>query len=720
MQRSAVILVVSLVGGMAWATPPICDSALALRVNQRGLDFVVDQVKPLIPNKLDIPPISQVVVDWPLTDSDATAHIAGGSASIKLHQLLAQMDGGALRVQGKADVVTQSPVLVDNPYLGLGQANCEADVQLRDLSIDLALQLVTQGGKIQAVVNHANISFNNDTTVIALKGCTLGKILTAVVNFVRKYFMGVVQSQVEKIAKDKISVLLTEKLDETIELTKEVQGFVFTGRLDELNTDAAGVSVGLGLGVGLKQSAAPPCLAGADLTAPTSCVGVPVHLSAQVDAMFGAGLSEAVVNQGLHAVWRSGMLCITSADPRLATVAQGLEHLASSLGQPKGTKLGFALRLLEPPRVRMTLAGGLVLVLNKVSLSLSLTPPTGPAGEVGIDTSLMVGGIPWIDPGSNMLTLDLRQVAIGQLELRDKGGEASPLQLDPARLQRFISTVAMPVLRQRLASMPLTASVVSVQTFQVELKSVQVKDGFVAAYVDGHALKPTGDKSPPETLLLQGPPPQVGPQVVRFTVAGQDNLTPSALLQFRANVDGGEWTEPSYGGWIDVTVHGGSHLIQVAAVDHDGNIDPSPLAVTLLVDDVMPQLAISSRPDSLVTSDAVELGFDGRDDRTPPEQLRFTVELYRVPDGGGMPELVRSVSVPALSRSVRLEDLTDGVYKARVIVADGVGNVTSQDVGFVVAAEAGCSMARQTSCRPLLPLLMLALLGVVLISRARG
>ena len=36
--------------------------------------------------------------------------------------------------------------------------------------------------------------------------------------------------------------------------------------------------------------------------------------------------------------------------------------------------------------------------------------------------------------------------------------------------------------------------------------------------------------------------------------------------------------------------------VEVAAIDHDGNIDPSPIQLKLIVDDVMPQLMITSRP----------------------------------------------------------------------------------------------------------------------------
>jgi MYXO-CTERM domain-containing protein len=692
-----------IITSQARANAPICDQALALRVNNRGLGFVIEQVKPLIPSQIDVPAITQTLVDWPLTDSDAVVHIASTSAVIKVTKLVAQMDEGALRVQGEADIVTGGSVVVDNPYLGLGTANCDADVRLTKLTLDLALQLRTEGGGVRAEVNRAKISFD-PSSEIALKGCTLGNVLTAVVDFVRSHFMGTIQSQLESIAKDKLATMIATKLGETIQVSKEVQGFVFTGRLDTLSTDDAGLAVTLGVGIGAKDPAAAPCVASSNIPQPQSCAGAPAQISPQADAMFAAGISEAVLNQALHTIWRSGKLCVNSADLKLATLTQGMEKLAAGLGQPKGTQLGFAVRISEPPRVRMTQQAGVEVLVKGLFVKLSLTPPGGPVNEVALAVDLAVAGTPWIDPAGNVVSLDLEKMVIGRLELLNQ----SQIKLDPARLERFLSTVAVPVLRDRLASAPLTASVMNIKDVLVHLRSVHVADGRLAAYVDAYANAPSGDKVPPQTLLLKGPEGDVAPQVLRLLVAGQDNLTPAPLLRFQARVDGGAWSEPRFGGRVDVTVTGGTHVVEVAAIDLDGNV-AAPVRIPVRVDDVMPQLVITSRPESFVTTREIEVEFAARDDRTPVEQLRFTAELYRVPDAGGMPELVRKLETAS---PARLDGLDDGVYKLRVIVTDLAGNVTSEDIGFSIAGG-GCALGPAASPSPFaLVLLALALAAV--------
>jgi hypothetical protein len=302
---------------------------------------------------------------------------------------------------------------------------------------------------------------------------------------------------------------------------------------------------------------------------------------------------------------------------------------------------------------------------------------------------------------------------VGKLQV-----EGSPIDLDPARLQRFIDDVVLPFLQQKLAAAPISPSVFNVLSFQVELKQIQVADGNLRAYVDGHKLATSGDDTPPDTWLTLRPGPVVGPQVVRLRASGADDTTPTALLRYRARLDRGPWSKPAYGSQLSVTASGGTHVVEVAAVDHQGNADPTPTVAILRVDDVMPTLTITGRPDHITAEQIIEVGFTGSDDRTPAGRLVFTAKLFRVPEGGGNPAEVTSRTLAAGATSVSFGPLADGVYKVRVIVADGAGNVTSRDVGFVVDARTGCNAAG--SAAPLTALLwLLALAGLLLARRCR-
>jgi len=222
------------IGGTAQAQ--VCDGALALRVNQSGLDFIVKQVQPLIPTSVTIPAIDKVVVDWPMTSDDLAVKTQPMTAKIKIHDLKLKMITGQLRLQGRADVTTGGPVTVLNPYASFGTANCTADVQIKDLSLDIGLQFSEHGGQVRVSVAKAYIDLDNKNSVIALDKCTLGKVLTTVTDFLRKTFMGIIQSKVEGIAKEKIPALLASKLGDSMQISKEYMGYVVTGRLDSLAT----------------------------------------------------------------------------------------------------------------------------------------------------------------------------------------------------------------------------------------------------------------------------------------------------------------------------------------------------------------------------------------------------------------------------------------------------------------------------------------------------
>jgi len=433
--------------------------------------------------------------------------------------------------------------------------------------------------------------------------------------------------------------------------------------------------------------------------------------------MFGAGLSEGILNHGLHAAWRSGLLCVDSADPKLqASLGPGLGQVAAKLGQPAGTKLSFALQLRKSPELRLNPGRGVELLVKELLLRLTMVPPDGKLNQTLVAADLAVGVKPWIDPTGNTVALDLTNVAINSLEIQNADGTPAALQLDPARLQRFISTVAIPALNTKLSGTVLSPAVLNVLSYQVELKSVVIGAANLAAYVNAYSLTPGSDKGAPETVLVHSPGQAVGPEVIRVLVRGSDNRTPAGLLRFKRRLDGAAWSEPAYGGRVDVTTPAGVHRLEIAAVDHDGNADPTPLMLTFKVDSVMPQLAITSRPETLLETDSASVTFAGRDDRTPDSQLQYTAQLLRVPDGGGSPQVVASKLMGPGERTAAFGALADGVYSIRIAVADAVGNVTSEDVGFVVAMTGGCSLGAapgSSGGAPGAPLLLLALAALL-------
>jgi hypothetical protein len=716
MQTRLVVAALAILGLQRLAAAQVCERSLALRVNQRGLDFVAEQVRPLIPKQLQIPPVEQLVFDWPMTDNDAVVKVDGLVANLTVQELKLHMEGGALHLQAKADVSTRGPVLVRNAYAGVGDADCQAEIDIKSLDLQVGATLESTTGRTRVTVTEAKINLDNPNSTIALNGCALGTILTPVATFLRSYFMASIQPFIEEIAKEQIPGLVEAKLSDTVRVSGEVQGLTYAVALDGSSTDDQGLGVVLSGSVEAKEPGSAPCLEGANTTPPATCAGVMPALRPEVDAMFGAGVSESLLQQALHAVWRSGLLCIDSRTLALPLVADNLSKLNGTLGAAPGTQIDFQVRLGTAPKVRLSSTGATV-DLRGIRLDLTLTPPAGAPGQVTVSADMAVSAEPWINPSTNSVALDLRALEVSKLQILGKQGGFT---LDPARLKRFLSEVALPVLQKKVETLQLSPAVMNVGSgFLAELRQVQVADGFLAAYLNAHSTAASaGDRSAPDTSLVASPAPVVGPQVIQIVATGSDDRTPAALLRYRARVDRGEWTEATFSRRIDVTLESGIHEVEVAAVDLNDNMDPTPLLLQFSVDDQAPALELTQQPASLISSDSAEVRFVGSDDKTPAAQLAFQAELYRVTDDGGVPELIAARPYQPGVSSARFDGLEDGLYKIRVIARDEAGNVTSEDAGFTVQREGGCA-AGHGPAHASLPggLLVILFLGAIRRSR---
>ncbi len=705
------LLVGALTGGPAGAQT--CQRAVALRVNEGGLAFLAQQALPLLPKELAVPPLTQTVFDWPFTSEDAQLQLQGLTASLAVSELQATMDNATLLLRLRGDVRASGPVAILHPYPGQAREDCQASLATLGAAVRLGLQLDSSGDAIAVHVTDAKVTLDPSATTATLSGCATGDLLASVAGLLRDHLLGAAQSALEGLARTQLPGLLQDQLRAAGSFAGEVHGLRYQAALASLDTDERGLRLTVSGSVVPQSSVVPPCLAAADLTAP-SCAGASPALRA-TGAMFAAGVSAPLLEQILFALWRSGQLCLDSRSLEAGPLAAALGQLAAALGQPAGTTVAFRLTLARPPRVRCAARSGVTLELPGAALDLSLEPPGGPSGRLALTADLAVSAEPWIDPASNSVAVSLSGTEVSRVDVLGSQG----LTLDPARLQRFLSDVVIPALHLRLAALQLSPAVIdSGHSFLVSLRQLEVGDGFLAAYLDAY---PGGlaerDTSPPRTLILRDPGPVVGPQLTPIVVGGTDDVTPVPLLRYRARVDGGAWSAPSYSRRLDVATPAGLHLVEVAAVDLHGNVDPEPVQVRLQVDSVPPVLRVLERPTALVRDGRAAVRFEGSDDLTRVVKLVYQAELFRVPDGGGVPDRVGLRAWTAGVSDARFEDLDDGVYRLRLTVRDEAGNVTSDDSGFVVQHE-GCQAApgRATGSLPV----VLALLGALaLLGRLR-
>lgn len=126
------------------------------------------------------------------------------------------------------------------------------------------------------------------------------------------------------------------------------------------------------------------------------------------------------------------------------------------------------------------------------------------------------------------------------------------------------------------------------------------------------------DVVPPDTQILTAP--TTGTDQSTFTFTGFDALTAPAGLEFVCALDGGEflpctspWTYPNPD--LPEPLSAGPHTVAVAAVDLEGNIDPTPdsRTWTFTADTTAPAVAFVATPQALTGATAARFVFSAND-----------------------------------------------------------------------------------------------------------
>lgn len=714
---TSLLLALALLGLHLRAHALRCERAVVLRANEAGLRLMAEGLRAALPPAIDLPAISAVVYDWPLTTADARVELPAIPRAISVRQLDVALVGQVLRLSGAFDVNVRSPLTVVNPYAGFGSATCQADVALPNLRFTVELAVGGAGDRVQLTPGKVQVEAAVAGSHAHLTGCDTLQFLAQLVGALQERTVEQLRAWLERFARQDAPRLTEDWLARAMALSGQLQGVGYHTQLVGANSAGGALVAEASASFELPAGAGPRCavLPGRPPPAPV-CTRPAQPPTERLSAMYAVSISDGLLNQALYSAWSAGALCLDSSSPLLTRWTGSPELLVATLGLPAGTQLAFTIGLAQPPRLDLSVGRGAELRLEGMQLAVTASLPGAQRGAFTVHADASGTARPWIDPASHGLNLALGPVSVSRLAVQPQTGPS--LNLDPVRVQDFLAEVVVPLFRERLAALPLTPVVVDARRFLLELKQVFVGDGYIALHADAHPTSPAlPDRLPPETALPTPPASVIGPRLLLLTLTGSDNATPPALLRFETRVDRGPWSGPRFGTQAELALSAGTHLIEARAVDLAGNSDPTPVAVTLTVDAVPPTLTITSTPGSLLADGTAAVRFSSADDRTPVGQLALDAELWRVPEGGGAPELKRSERLAPGAQSARLAIGGEGVYRLRVVVRDQAGNATSADLGFVVD-RGGCAVARGPRLPPL-ALAMLLLAGLLLLRRRR-
>jgi hypothetical protein len=248
--------------------------------------------------------------------------------------------------------------------------------------------------------------------------------------------------------------------------------------------------------------------------------------------------------------------------------------------------------------------------------------------------------------------------------------------------------------------------------------SLESDGGWQRVGVDLHVPDAT-DAHPPESFF-EDPPDLIAAGTASFLVSGHDDTTPQPLLRYRAWLDG----EPLGGGAptsvraVRFDATDGAHVLEVAAVDLNGNEDPSPVRHELVVDGVPPELRVVRSPDAIVTGPTVRAAWMARDPGDGPVETSW--QLHVLGEDGSTRIVQEAPFGPARDElHLATSGLRTGeLYELVIVARDAAGNVTSESLGFALhPSPGGCAAA---GAAPIGSAPAFLLLWVFLCARSRG
>ncbi len=175
-------------------------------------------------------------------------------------------------------------------------------------------------------------------------------------------------------------------------------------------------------------------------------------------------------------------------------------------------------------------------------------------------------------------------------------------------------------------------------------------------------------KRPPDTAIRSTLPLVISENSPQIEWEGSDNTTSPDRLTFQTSLDQGQWQDQGPVASMKLSpLEDGQHTLAVRAVDEAGNADPSPAAVSFVVDTVAPNTTRVNIGNWVPGAEKLVVEIQGEDNLTSPEGLVFALRLDDQPP-------LDFMKMPPLS----IVGLGDGTHRVRVRAKDEAGNVQKQ------------------------------------------
>ncbi len=679
---------------------------------ESGVQFIESNAPELLPETFALPTIDQSFscMDFRQSNTQGT----WGVDKLKIDM----PSNDRITVEIDFNIYATGDLYADDLYACFGEATCTDELNLDrgNAVLDFDLQIVN--GRPAVTARDVNLNVNPDDFEFVLDECGFtGSALTTAIEFTEGWILDYIEDEINTVAETHLGPVLEDLLSghsmESNYLRASVEDLYFPNRGISLTVDSAFA----------EPTSPDACMAEYDLPSPERAASSAApDLIEQGASDINMALNFGLLNQALYVAWRKGRLCLTDKHIAALGVELDLSIVGAMLpGFPAGTEFTLEIKFKDYPRVRgqgLDLTS-LVLDVEGVEVQVHGDRPDGTrntlTAEIDMEATARLG----VNPDTNAIFAQLVGMEMTHMHLADER-DATGEGYDVARIQQMLHQAILPHMLQEMGTIPLTGPVFEAFDYAIILRSLGTNSSYATAGVDLFA-KPKNDVDAPDTTIIPGPAVMNAHNAV-IQVDGVDGQVPTDLLKYQVIVND-EPRDPTFIRDIRIGNAGvtATYDVSVAAVDLAGNVDPTPATARLLVDGVVPFVAIQGDRTRDADAGPTELRWTMSDDTTEGSRLAPRLEIYKLDDPADVlsAKLIetRELLVGATSATVDLKD-AGGIYRVEVHVVDEAGNDSRSSLLLSSATGGGCSTGG-TSGGSTAALLLMAL-GLVWRRRTRG
>jgi uncharacterized protein (TIGR03382 family) len=657
----------------------------SIRITQEGFDAMRPAALMRLPSTFRVPSMERQLFNCPVTSSDIVAQVPDVDVGVGWRDVRVTAEDGALAVEAEVDLDIDTTVEIDRVYACFGHATCDVTAGADALSLRVVVAGSSSESGIALEATDVALDLAPEDLSIDSSGCAVGDAAEWLIETFRSWVVERLLSYAESALSEKVASGLEGLIAQAVDLEIERAGFSIHGSVDSLSIHA-GTGVELSGSVGVRWAGAPV------YDAPAPAIGAPEGVA--LPAEFGPGqfqlaVSDRLATAALYEAWRGGLLS-SALEGRLPTIELDSLGVSQQLGLPEATQISMTIDLTEPLVASFDRdgSGHAKVEITNLVVDLHVLPPWPlPASEVRVrvDGSVALGVA--IDPSLGGLVPEVGELDIERVTIETEGAE---LEIDRARIAEFVRGRVTPILAERFSGVPIAPALASIAGVFAYVRTLETEGGWERAGVDLVTADPN-DHDPPSTLLVE-PAALVAAGSATFLATGEDGSTPTPLLRYRAFLDGEQIVSGSSVRAIRVDVADGEHQLSVAAIDLNGNEDPTPFEHSFVADGLPPELLVNEAPESLVNEPEIEASWEVHD--SGPTESRY--ELRKISGDGASSEVVADAPFAADRGSLAIDGLEPGaLYELEIVARDQAGNVVSQTFGFAVDpnASSGCSAA---------------------------